>query len=93
MAGASADSVIDRSEVETFQRDGVVIIRGLFKDWVDSLCAGVEHNMQQPGEFGKTTPKKGRADTFLVTTAIGSVFLSTTTFFSARLPPVSLRSC
>ena len=44
---------VSREDIETFQRDGVVLLKGIFKDWVEPLRAGVEHNMQHPGEFGK----------------------------------------
>lgn len=34
--------------VETYQRDGVVLIRGLWADWVEMLRAGVARNMANP---------------------------------------------
>mgnify|MGYP003347059448 CR=1 FL=1 len=27
--------------VETYQRDGVVVLRGVFRDWVEPLLAGM----------------------------------------------------
>ncbi|WP_347460692.1 phytanoyl-CoA dioxygenase family protein [Acinetobacter sp. ANC 7454] len=50
-------------EREIFKRDGVVVLRGLFKDWIDVLTAGVNANEQNPGEwFRDYTPgeSKGR---------------------------------
>jgi hypothetical protein len=31
--------------VEAYQRDGVVLVKGLWADWVDMLRAGVARNM------------------------------------------------
>jgi ectoine hydroxylase-related dioxygenase (phytanoyl-CoA dioxygenase family) len=46
--------------VEEFQRDGVVILRGLFVDWIESLRQGVERNMADPGPYTKGyTPDGG----------------------------------
>ena len=36
-------------QVEDFRRDGVVILRGLFADWVETLRAGIERNIAAPG--------------------------------------------
>ena len=46
-----------QTEQEMFSRDGVTVIRGLFKDWVDLLRQGVAINEQQPGpSFRDYTP-------------------------------------
>ena len=37
--------------VATFQRDGVVLIKGLWADWVEDLRAGVSRNMAEPGPY------------------------------------------
>ena len=39
------------TDIETFQRDGVVLLRGLFADWVDRLRAGLERNLESPERF------------------------------------------
>jgi ectoine hydroxylase-related dioxygenase (phytanoyl-CoA dioxygenase family) len=39
---------ISRETVETFQRDGVAVLRGLFQDWVPVLQKGVERNLADP---------------------------------------------
>lgn len=36
-------------QVDEFQRDGAVLIPGLFTQWVDILRAGIEANMKAPG--------------------------------------------
>ena len=34
--------------VRAYQEDGVVLVKGLFADWVEPLRAGVEANMAAP---------------------------------------------
>ena len=43
--------------VEAFQRDGVVVVRGLFAAHVDTLRAGVERNMEDPGPHASENTK------------------------------------
>ena len=35
---------------QAYQRDGVVLVRGLFADWVAMLRAGVARNMANPSQ-------------------------------------------
>ncbi len=42
-------SVLSSETIETFQRDGVVLLEGVFDDWIDTLRAGVDTNMSDPG--------------------------------------------
>ena len=35
-------------QIADFQRDGAILLRGLFPDWVERLRAGVERNMAAP---------------------------------------------
>ncbi len=41
----------DPSDIETFQRDGVVVLPGVFADWVDTLLAGQTRNIENPDGF------------------------------------------
>jgi ectoine hydroxylase-related dioxygenase (phytanoyl-CoA dioxygenase family) len=50
--------------IETYQRDGVVLVRGLFKDHVETLRRGVEINMTQPGPFAAENLKAGEGGRF-----------------------------
>lgn len=44
---------------EDFARDGAVVIRGLFKDWIEPLRDAVAHNLANPGPFFKNyTPNQ-----------------------------------
>ena len=47
---------IDDDVITTYQRDGVVLLKAVFADWVDALRAGVKANMEHPGPFGKIYP-------------------------------------
>ena len=49
--------------VETYQREGVVLIRGLWADWVDMLRAGIARNMAAPTQQ-MATLKPGEAGGF-----------------------------
>ena len=49
-----AESVeVARAARETFRRDGVAVLRGVFDDWVERLRAGVEENIAQPGPWAR----------------------------------------
>ena len=50
--------------VEDYQRDGVVLVKGLWKDWVEPLRAGVQRNMNEPGPYGAENLKPGEGGRF-----------------------------
>ena len=56
--------LITEEQVEAYQRDGVVMIKGLFKDQVDLLRKGVEVNMAEPGPYASNNEKKGQTGRF-----------------------------
>lgn len=39
------------ADINTFQRDGVVLLRGAFTDWVDTLRQGLQRNLDNPQDF------------------------------------------
>ncbi len=43
--------MIDQTQVEAFQRDGAVVVRSVFRDWVDAMAAGIARNMADPGPY------------------------------------------
>jgi ectoine hydroxylase-related dioxygenase (phytanoyl-CoA dioxygenase family) len=43
--------VADAADIEAFQRDGVVLLRGAFADWVERLRAGLQRNLDNPQGF------------------------------------------
>lgn len=56
--------LLTQDMIETYQRDGVVLIRGLFSDWVEELRAGVERNMDDPGPYASENEKEGETGRF-----------------------------
>ncbi len=40
-----------QEDVEAFRRDGVVLLRGASSEWVDSLRAGLQRNLDNPQQF------------------------------------------
>ncbi|MEP5009700.1 phytanoyl-CoA dioxygenase family protein [Roseobacter sp.] len=55
---------LSQADIETFQTDGVVLIRGLFADHVDTLRAGVARNMADPGPYASENKKDGETGRF-----------------------------
>ncbi len=39
--------------VEDYRRDGVTVLRGLFRDWMKTLRQGVDFNIENPGPDGR----------------------------------------
>ncbi|NOX70635.1 MAG: phytanoyl-CoA dioxygenase [Gammaproteobacteria bacterium] len=40
---------ITRQQIATYQKDGAIFLPGLFSDWVETIAAGIERNMREPG--------------------------------------------
>lgn len=57
-------TLITDQMVEEYQRDGVVLVKGLWSDWVDTLRAGVARNMAEPGPYGAENLKPGEGGRF-----------------------------
>lgn len=51
-------------QVSAFARDGVILLRGVFDDWIEPLRSGVERNMQDPGPFGREYLEAAQAGRF-----------------------------
>jgi len=47
-----------------FEEDGAVLIKGLFRDWVDTIRAGIERNMAEPGRYAAENLKPGESGRF-----------------------------
>jgi len=41
----------DQADIGRFQRDGVVLLKGAFGDWVDVLRSGLQRNLDNPQQF------------------------------------------
>lgn len=51
-------------DIERFEKDGVLLMRGVFSDWVDTLRNGVEKNMQEPGPWSREYNQAGEPGRF-----------------------------
>lgn len=56
--------LITQDHIDAFQRDGVVFIKGLFADHVDTIRAGIERNMAEPGPYAAENLKEGEGGRF-----------------------------
>lgn len=56
--------LVTQADIDAFQRDGVVLIKGLFRDHVDGLRRGIERNMAEPGPYAAENLKAGEGGRF-----------------------------
>ena len=64
MSETSADLLPDAAEIAAFRRDGACCLRGLFRDWLPVLEAGIERNMREPGPHAANNLKEGEPGRF-----------------------------
>jgi ectoine hydroxylase-related dioxygenase (phytanoyl-CoA dioxygenase family) len=50
---------VSNRQVEDYRRDGAVVLRRAFVDWVEPLRRGVERNMAAPGPYGTENVRPG----------------------------------
>ncbi|MEO0357638.1 MAG: phytanoyl-CoA dioxygenase family protein, partial [Pseudomonadota bacterium] len=56
--------MITQDHIDAYDQDGVVLIKGLFADHVDTLRAGIDRNMADPGPYAAENLRKGEAGRF-----------------------------
>ncbi len=56
--------LLTQDHIDTYQRDGVVLIEGLFADHVDTLRDGIARNMDNPGDYAAENLKAGESGRF-----------------------------
>jgi ectoine hydroxylase-related dioxygenase (phytanoyl-CoA dioxygenase family) len=56
--------LLTQEQIDAYQRDGVVLIKGLWADHVETLRAGVETNMKEPGPYAAENLKAGEGGRF-----------------------------
>jgi ectoine hydroxylase-related dioxygenase (phytanoyl-CoA dioxygenase family) len=56
--------LIIQDHIDSYQRDGVVLIKGLFADHVDALRAGIARNIEEPGPYASNNDKPGETGRF-----------------------------
>ncbi|WP_120634339.1 phytanoyl-CoA dioxygenase family protein [Ruegeria sp. EL01] len=56
--------LVSQTMIDTYQAEGVVLIKGLFADHVDQLRDGVAANMAEPGPYASENKKQGESGRF-----------------------------
>ncbi len=56
--------LITQEHIDTYQKDGVVLVRGLFKDHVEAIRKGIETNMAEPGVYAAENLQEGETGRF-----------------------------
>ena len=56
--------LVTEEMITAYQRDGAVLIKGLWADWVDVIAAGIARNMAEPGEYAAENLKPGEGGRF-----------------------------
>ncbi|WP_421905044.1 phytanoyl-CoA dioxygenase family protein [Mameliella sp.] len=57
-------ALLTQADIDDYQRNGVVVVRGLWADQVETLRAGVARNMAEPGPYAAENLKEGEAGRF-----------------------------
>lgn len=57
-------SYVSEADIQAFQQDGAVCIRGLFADWVDTIAAGIERNLENPSSHAAESESNYSAGSF-----------------------------
>jgi ectoine hydroxylase-related dioxygenase (phytanoyl-CoA dioxygenase family) len=56
--------VITSDQIDAFERDGAVVIRGLFAEWVAVIEAGIERNLNGRGPYASESVSAGAPGSF-----------------------------
>jgi ectoine hydroxylase-related dioxygenase (phytanoyl-CoA dioxygenase family) len=60
-----ADSIVSEADIATFERDGVVCLRGALEEsWIETLRRGVEDVLAKPGPMGWVNKREGHGGKF-----------------------------
>jgi len=55
---------IKPEKIKEFEADGAILIKGLFRNWVDTIQAGIERNMAEPGPYAAENLNPGEPGRF-----------------------------
>lgn len=56
--------LLTQDHIDSYQRDGVVLIKGLLRNHVEDLCRGIQVNMTAPGDYAAENLKPGESGRF-----------------------------
>ena len=57
-------TLLNQQKVNAYRADGVVLIKGLFGEWVEVIRDGIERNMADPGPFASENNREGETGRF-----------------------------
>ena len=55
---------LSESQVQDYERDGAIVIKGVFKDWIDGLITGFDKVLADPSEHGRENVAQGDGGRF-----------------------------
>jgi ectoine hydroxylase-related dioxygenase (phytanoyl-CoA dioxygenase family) len=55
---------LSESQIKAYERDGAIVIKGVFKDWIDGLRIGFDKVLAQPSEHGRENVAQGEVGRF-----------------------------
>ena len=55
---------LSESQVQDYERDGAIVIKGVFKDWIDGLIMGFDKVLADPSEHGRENVAQGDGGRF-----------------------------
>ena len=50
---------LSESQITAYEGDGAIVIKGVFKDWIDCLRTGFDKVLSERGEHGRENVAKG----------------------------------
>ncbi|PWE31098.1 phytanoyl-CoA dioxygenase [Pararhodobacter marinus] len=56
--------LVSPDDIAAFPRDGAIVIRGLWTDWIDTIAQGIERNLAEPGPYAAENLKPGEGGRF-----------------------------
>src|SRR5579872_662840 len=60
-----AEAILPPETIENFRLDGAVLLKGYFRDWVETLRAGMDRNLAEPGPYQRVYTPKGGSGRFV----------------------------
>ncbi len=57
--------ILTEDHIATFHREGVLLAKGAFTNWVETLRQGIDDNLASPGEFSTDSTQPGESGRFV----------------------------
>ncbi len=57
-------TLLNKSDVVAYQRDGAIVVRGFFKDWITPLRRGFDRVVAQPSQHGRENTEPAESGRF-----------------------------